>query len=131
MRRRVGMQAQIMPTFISMVDQFDASAWSQVGFVEFAKEMRVWRRMMEIIVTLGWVLVLFGMVCRVAYKVPTKNMRATLTFFFHASFSLETCQRGRASIQMSRAMLMAAFAKPRAFTLTHLPFLCSPSHLSQ
>jgi hypothetical protein len=46
------MHAQMMPTLISMVDQFAASAWSQVGFVELEKEMRVWRRMMEMTVTL-------------------------------------------------------------------------------
>lgn len=46
------MQAQMIPMLISMVDQFAASAWSQVGFVEFANEMSVWRRMMEITVTL-------------------------------------------------------------------------------
>ena len=47
------MHAHIIPTFISIVDQLDASAWSQVGFVDFANVIRVWRRMIEMTVTLG------------------------------------------------------------------------------
>jgi len=46
------MQAHIMPTFISMVDQLLTSTWSQVGLVELAKCMRDWRRMTDTTVTL-------------------------------------------------------------------------------
>lgn len=35
--RKVGMQLHMIPTFISMVDQFITSAWSQVGLLEAAK----------------------------------------------------------------------------------------------
>lgn len=52
MTRIEGMQAQITPTLISIVDQFVTSSWSQVGFVELAKWTRDWSRRIETIVTL-------------------------------------------------------------------------------
>lgn len=105
----------MIPTLISIVDQLLASAWSHVGFSEFPNVMSDCSRMMDMTVT----------------NVPTPNMSATDTFFFHAMRSCETCHSGTASIQRSSAMLMAAFAQPSAFTLMHLPVRCSPSHLTQ
>ena len=50
--RRLGMQAQIMPTFISIVDHWDTGRLSQVGLLELAKWTRDCRRRMLTIVTL-------------------------------------------------------------------------------
>lgn len=53
MRRRVGMQAQMMPTLTSMVDHCDTLRLSQVGLDELANEIRDSRRMMLMTVTLS------------------------------------------------------------------------------
>src|SRR5687768_6909695 len=52
MTRIAGMQAHMMPTFISIVDHFPTSYWSQVGFVEVTKRTRDWRRRIDTTVTL-------------------------------------------------------------------------------
>jgi hypothetical protein len=53
MTRSDGMHAQMIPTLISMLDQWMTSAWSQVGFKEEPKLMRDCRRSADTTVTLG------------------------------------------------------------------------------
>lgn len=50
--RMAGMQAHMMPTLSSMVDQYWTSKLSKVGLVELTKVTRDWRRRTETTVTL-------------------------------------------------------------------------------
>lgn len=51
-RRTLGMQAQMMPTLISMVDHWETSKLSHVGLLVLAKWTRDWRRRILTMVTL-------------------------------------------------------------------------------
>lgn len=54
--RRVGMEAQMMPTLISMVDHCDTERLFHVGLVESANVAKVCKRTTLITVTLGGML---------------------------------------------------------------------------
>lgn len=90
MTRSVGRQAQIIPTLTSMFDQSMTFTWSHVGLAEAAKVTSDWRRRHETIVTLIYVSLGLAIAGRDTYKVPTRNMMATLIFLRHESCSLKT-----------------------------------------
>lgn len=147
-KRAVGMHAQIMPTLISTMDQFETDQLSHVGLRELANDRSDWRRSMLTMVTLemrcisGWTLVGRGddavVMCSRAqgeergktYKIPTQNIKPTPNFFFQCRRSFGSWLSGIASIHMSSTMLMIALLQPIALTFKHEP-LTSPCQFSQ
>jgi hypothetical protein len=65
--------------------------------------------------------VTFFQTLRKTYKVPTKNIIATLILLRQDSWRWKTSYSGSASIHTSNAMLMMAFDHARALMLTHFP----------
>lgn len=128
--RMVGMQAHMMATLISTADQRCTSKLSWVRLLDVEKLTRARRRRMLTTVTLARRREFCQRLSKpqrerggggLTYKVPTTNMRPTASFFFQCRRSDWIWDSGRASIQKSRAIDMAALAQPTALMLMQWP----------
>jgi len=99
----------------------------QDGSMEFPKERRAFRRIIEITQPLDSVSlrkrgkVRGSFEFEETYKLPTVNMNPTPIFFFMLIFNLVRTGNGRAMMMRSCAMLMPPFAYASALTLRHWP----------